>query len=107
MSHGNTPLMGQNPSDGGLPVRRTVLRIGVTVGAVIALFGLVGVVGMPPLLRHVMTGPIAAALNRPVRAGGIDFNPYTLTVDLDQLQIGERGTSQPFIDINHLRIKVS
>jgi uncharacterized protein involved in outer membrane biogenesis len=99
--------MGQNPSDGGLPVRRTIRRIGVTVGAMVALFGLVGVVGGPLLLRHVMTGPVAAALNRPVRVGGIGVNPYTLEVDLDQLQIGERGTSQPFIEISHLRLKVS
>jgi hypothetical protein len=75
--------MGQNLSDGGLPVRRTIRRIGVTVGAVIALFGLLGVVGVPLLLRHVMTGPVAAALNRPVRVGDIGFNPYTLKVDLD------------------------
>jgi uncharacterized protein involved in outer membrane biogenesis len=99
--------MGQNSSDGGRPVRRTIRSIGVTVGAVIALFGLVGVVGVPLLLRHVMTGPIAAALNRPVRVGGIGFNPYTLTVELDQLQIGERGPSQPFIDIRQLRMKLS
>ena len=89
-------------------MRRTIRRIGVTVGAMIALFGLVGVVWwVPLLLRHVMTGPVAAALNRPVRAGGIGVNPYTLTVDLDQLQIGERGPSQPFIDISHLHIKMS
>jgi uncharacterized protein involved in outer membrane biogenesis len=74
---------------------------------VIALFGLVGVLGVPLLLRHVMTGPIAAALNRPIRVGGIGFNPYTLTVDLDQLRIGERGQSQPFIEISQLRMKVS
>jgi uncharacterized protein involved in outer membrane biogenesis/outer membrane protein OmpA-like peptidoglycan-associated protein len=100
-------LMAQSPSDSGLLWRRAIWRIGVTVGAMIALFGLVGVVGVPLLLRHIMTGPVAAAVNRPVRVGGIGFNPYTLTVDLDQLQIGEHGTSQPFIDINHLRIKVS
>jgi uncharacterized protein involved in outer membrane biogenesis len=88
-------------------MRRAMLRIGVTIGALIALFGLVGFVGGPPLLRHVITGPVAAALNRPVRVGGISFNPYTLKVDLDQLQIGERGTSQPFVDISHLRLKVS
>jgi uncharacterized protein involved in outer membrane biogenesis len=88
-------------------MRRAIPRIGVTVGAVIALFGLVGFVGGPLLLRHVITGPVAAALNRPVRVGGISFNPYTLKVDLDQLQIGERGTSQPFIGISHLGIKVS
>jgi uncharacterized protein involved in outer membrane biogenesis len=88
-------------------MRRAMLRIGVTVGAVFALFGLVGVVGVPVLLRHVMTGPVAAALHRPIGVGGIGVNPYTLTVELDQLQIGERGTSQPFVDISHLRLKVS
>src|SRR5262245_25154406 len=54
-----------------------------------------------------MTGKVAAALNRPVRVGGIGVNPYTLKVNLDQLQIGERGTPQPFIDIDHLRIRLS
>jgi uncharacterized protein involved in outer membrane biogenesis len=88
-------------------MRRAIRRIIITVGAIIALFGLVGFVGVPLLLRHVMTGQLAAALNRPVRVGGIGVNPYTLKVDLDQLQIGERGTSQPFIDISHLRIRVS
>ena len=88
-------------------MRRAIRRIGVIVGAVIALFGLVGFVGAPLLLRHIITGQVAAALNRPVRVGGIGVNPYTLKVDLDQLQIGERGTSQPFIDISHLRIRVS
>jgi uncharacterized protein involved in outer membrane biogenesis len=88
-------------------VCRAIPRIGVTVGAVIVLFGFVGVAGVPPLLRHIMTGPVAAALNRPVRVGVIGFNPYTLKLDLDQLQVGEPGTSQPFIDIGHLRIRVS
>jgi uncharacterized protein involved in outer membrane biogenesis len=74
---------------------------------VVALFGLVGFVGAPLLLRHVMTGPVAAALNRPVSVGAIGFNPYNLKVDVDQLHIGERGTSQPFVDIGHLRVKVS
>jgi outer membrane protein OmpA-like peptidoglycan-associated protein len=107
MSYGTIPLMGQNSSDGGRPVRRTIRKIGVTVGAVIALFGLGGFVGMPLLLHHVMTGPVAAALDRPVRVAGISVNPYTLKVDVDQLQIGERGTSHPFIEISHLRLKVS
>jgi uncharacterized protein involved in outer membrane biogenesis len=67
----------------------------------------VGFVGAPPLLRHVITGPVAVALNRPVRVGVIGVNPYPLKMDLDQLQIGEPGTPQPFININHLRIGVS
>ena len=88
-------------------MRRAICRIGLIVGAVIALFGLVGFAGVPLLLRHIMTGQVAAAMNRPVRVGVISFNPYTLKLDLDQLQIGERATSQSFIDISHLRIRVS
>ncbi len=88
-------------------MRRAIRRIGVPVGAVIVLFGLVGFVGVPILLRHIITEQVAAALNRPVHVGVIAFNPYSLKVDLDQLQIGERGTSQPFIDISHLRIGMS
>jgi hypothetical protein len=88
-------------------VRRAIRRIGLIVGVVIALFGLVGFAGVPLLLRHIMTGQVAAAMNRPVRVGAISFNPYTLKLDLDQLQIGERGTSQSFIGISHLRIRAS
>jgi uncharacterized protein involved in outer membrane biogenesis/outer membrane protein OmpA-like peptidoglycan-associated protein len=82
-------------------------RIGVTVGAVVALFGLVGVFGMPLLLRHVMTRQVAAAVHRPVSVGAISVNPYTLTVEINQLQIGERATAHPFVEIDHLRIKAS
>jgi hypothetical protein len=64
-------------------VRRAIGRIGLIIGAVIALFGFVGFVGAPPLLRHVITGPVAVALNRPVRVGVIGVNPYPLKVDLD------------------------
>ena len=88
-------------------MRRAIRRIGVPIGAAIVLFGLVGFVGVPLLLRHIITEQVAAALNRPVHVGVIAFNPYSLKVDLDQLQIGERGTSQPFIDISHLRIGMS
>ena len=88
-------------------MRRSIRWIGIPVGAVIVLFGIVGFVVVPLLLRHLMTGQVAAALNRPVHVGVIAFNPYTLKLDLDQLQIGERGTSQPFIEINRLRIGVS
>lgn len=101
------PLTAQRLSDGGRPVPRTLRRIGVTVEAMIALYGLVGVIGVPLILRHVMTGPMAAALNLPVRVGGIRVHPYTLTAALDQLQIGERGTSQPFVEISRLRLRVS
>jgi outer membrane protein OmpA-like peptidoglycan-associated protein len=90
------------------PAAKHRLRwIGVTVGAGVALFGLVGFFGMPLLLRHVMTRQVAAALHRPVSVGAISVNPYTLTVEIKQLQIGERATSHPFVEIGHLHITAS
>src|SRR5262245_53890793 len=62
---------------------------------------------MPLLLRHVMTRQVAAAVHRPVSVGAISGNPYTLTVEINQLQIGERATAHPFVEIDHLRIKAS
>jgi hypothetical protein len=107
MRHGHATLMAERPSDGGRPVRRALRRIRITVGAVIVRFGRVGVVAGPLLLRHVLTGPLAAAWDRPVHVGGIGVNPYTLKVDLDRLQIGERGTSPPCLAIGHRRLRVS
>jgi hypothetical protein len=76
-------------------VRRAILRIGLIVGAVIALFGLAGFVGAPLLLRHVITGPVAAALNRPVGVGVIRVNPYTLKVDLTSCRSASVGRHSP------------
>jgi hypothetical protein len=82
-------------------------KTGLVLLILLALYTLFGVFGVPPILRRVLTGPVAASLHRPVGVGRISFNPYRLLLNVDQLQIGEREGPDHFVDLGHLRVKVS
>src|SRR5579863_10364610 len=86
---------------------RRLRRIGIAIAAVIVVFGLFGFFGVPPILRHVLTGQIAQAIHRPVTVGDIAFNPYRLRLEIDQLHIGDRDDAAPFVEIGHFHIKLS
>ena len=82
-------------------------RILTTIVVIVVLFGLFGFFGVPLILRHVLTTQVATSINRPVTIGKIAFNPYRLRLDLDQLHIADRDPQKPFVDLGHLRVKVS
>jgi hypothetical protein len=82
-------------------------RVITTILVIVVLFGLFGFFGVPMLLRHILTTQVATSLKRPVTIGKIAFNPYRLRLDLDQLHIADREPQKPFVDLRHLRIKVS
>ena len=82
-------------------------RFGIAIVVVLLIFTLFGVFGVPPILRHVLTGPVAASLHRPVTVGRISFNPFRLLLNVDQLHIGDRDGSERFVDLGHLRVKAS
>jgi len=87
---------------------RRVRKIGLIVVAVVLFLGLATYIAVPPILRHVLTGPVAASIHREVTVGKIRFNLYRLKLDLEQLHVGERDNPQkPFVDIGHLGAKVS
>jgi hypothetical protein len=60
---------------------RRMRKIGLSILGVVVLFGLVGFIGVPLVLRHIATGQLATALHRPVSVGKIRFNPYRLKLD--------------------------
>jgi uncharacterized protein involved in outer membrane biogenesis len=83
-------------------------KIAIIVVSVVLFLGLATYIAVPPILRHVLTGPVAASIHRDVTVGKIRFNLYRLKLDLDQLHVGERGDPQkPFVDLGHLAVKVS
>ncbi len=87
---------------------RRVRKIGVIVLTVVLFLGLATYIAVPPILRHVLTGPVAGSIHRQVSVGKIRFNLYRLKLDLDQLHVGERDDPQkPFVDLGHLTVKVS
>ncbi len=87
---------------------RRVRKISIIVLAVVLFLGLATYIAVPPVLRHVLTGPVAASIHREVTVGKIRFNLYRLRLDLDQLHVAERDNPQkPFVDLGHLGVKVS
>ena len=93
---------------GELARSRRTRKVGVIILAVIAFLGVATYFAVPPILRHIVTGPVAASIHRQVSVGKIRFNLYRLKLDVDQLHIGERDAPQkPFVDLGHLAVKVS
>jgi hypothetical protein len=86
---------------------RRMRRVGITLAILLMLYTLGGFFGLPMLLRHILTTQVAASLKRPVTVGDIRFNPYSLRLELDHLHIADRDPTKPFIDLGHLRVKVS
>src|ERR1700676_2254349 len=92
---------------GDLARRRRTGKIGVIVAAVIFFLGIATYFAVPPILRHVVTGPVATSIHRRVSVGKIGFNLYRLRLDIDKLHVSERDSPAAFVDIGHLRLKVS
>src|SRR6202166_3540341 len=92
---------------GDLARRRRTRKIGVIVVAVILFLGIATYFAVPPILRHVVTGPVATSIHRRVSVGKIGFNLYRLRLDIDKLHVSERDSPAAFVDIGHLRLKVS
>jgi hypothetical protein len=86
---------------------RRARRIGIAIVIVIFLYGVAGFFAVPPLLRHILTGPVAAQIKRPVTVGAISFNPYTLRLNVDRLHVGDTDPQKPFVDLGHLNVKVA
>ncbi|MBF6559616.1 MAG: DUF748 domain-containing protein [Candidatus Binataceae bacterium] len=86
---------------------RRTRRVAIGVAITIVVYGLLGFIALPMILRHVVTGQVATSLHRPVSVGKIVFNPYTLRLQVDDLRVGEREGAQAFAGLGHLDVKVS
>ena len=95
-----------NRTEGRLRTRR-MRRVGIRLAVLLVLYTLGGFFGLPMLLRHILTTQVAASLRRPVTVGDIRFNPYRLRLELDHLHIADRDPAKPFVDLGHLRVKIS
>jgi Domain of Unknown Function (DUF748) len=81
--------------------------ISFALGIVLILYGLAGFLAVPPILRHVLTTQVAAALERPVTVGRIQFDPYRLRLEIDKLRVSGRHGGAPLAVIGHLHVKAS
>ncbi|MTJ79474.1 MAG: DUF748 domain-containing protein [Telmatospirillum sp.] len=86
---------------------KRIRRIGLGLLIVILLFGLAGFLGAPPLIRNAAERQLAEQLGRPVSIQRVAVNPYTLRLEADGIQIGERGSGGAFIEAEKLIVRAS
>ena len=86
---------------------RRTRKWGLGIVIFIVLFGLFGFFAVPPLVHHKAEQQLSQLLARPVTIGKISLNPYTLTVEVDQLHIGERDGKGSFVDIGEFLVRGS
>ncbi len=84
-------------------LRRWLLFIGIAL----VVFGLLGFLAAPPLLKSQLQQRLGAGLGRPVTIGEVHLNPYTLRLELDRLHIGESDRQSTFVDVDRLVINAS
>ena len=70
-------------------------------------YGVVAFVAVPLVVRHVLTQNVAASLHRPVSVTHVWFNPYTLTVRVDGLRIGEPQGDAAFVEVARIDANAS
>ncbi|MBB6186915.1 DUF748 domain-containing protein [Rhodanobacter sp. MP7CTX1] len=79
-------------------VRKTLLILAI----VLVIFGLLGFLAAPSIIRSQIESRASAALQRPVTLGAVHLNPYTLRLELDQLHIADRDGKSAFVDIGQV-----
>jgi len=86
---------------------RRTRRWGAGILIFLAVFGLLGFLAAPPLIHGQAEKQLSQLLSRPVSIGKVSLNPYTLTLQLEQLHIGERGGQGDFVDVGRILVRVS
>jgi Domain of Unknown Function (DUF748) len=84
-------------------VRKTLLILAI----VLVIFGLLGFLAAPSIIRTQIETRASAALQRPVTLGAVHLNPYTLRLELDQLHIADRDGKSAFVDIDQTVVNAS
>lgn len=81
---------------------RRARRIAAATAITLVVFGLLGFLAAPPLIRHQMETRASAALGRPVAVDGLSFNPFTLKLTIEGLHVREADGKAPFVDVDRL-----
>jgi hypothetical protein len=69
------------------PTRLTVIRLSKIAGILYALYVLFGLLGVPRIIKSVLQGSVAEALDRSVNLEKAAFNPFVLSTTLTGLRI--------------------
>ncbi len=72
-------------------------KTGIILGILILLYTLAGFLVIPMVTEAILPDKLSAQLDRPVQVENISLNPYTLTVSVKGLNIGEKSGDADFV----------
>ncbi|WHZ20660.1 MAG: hypothetical protein OJF55_002809 [Rhodanobacteraceae bacterium] len=85
----------------------TARKAALIVAIVLVVFGLLGFLAAPPVIRSQIQKQASAALGRQVTVGHVRFDPYTLRLQLDRVQVAGRAGEPPLATIDQAVINAS
>lgn len=74
---------------------------------VLIVFGLLGFLVAPPIIRSQLQTRLTALLDRPVSVQAVHLDPFTLRLELDKLHIADRDGRSPFVDVDRVVVNAS
>ena len=83
--------------------RKTTLIAAIAL----AVFGLLGFLAAPPIIRSQLQTRLTALLDRPVSVAAVHLDPFTLRLELDKLHIADRDGHSPFVDVDRVVVNAS
>lgn len=89
------------------PRRRTGLRVAGGIAAAVAIFGLAGYFGGPPLIRSLAASQASEALGRKVTIGAAQVRPFSLAATVGDITIFEPDGTTPMLTLGSADIDAS
>ncbi|WP_454727187.1 MULTISPECIES: DUF748 domain-containing protein [Cupriavidus] len=86
------------------PRRRAGLRVAGGIVAVLAVFGLAGYFGGPPLITSIAAKQASEALGRKVTIGGAQVRPFSLAVTVSDVTLYEPDGTTPMLTLGEAEI---
>lgn len=86
------------------PRRRAGLRVAGGIVAALAVFGLAGYFGGPPLIKSFAAKQASEALGRKVTFGGAEVHPFALAADVSDITIYEPDGTTPMLTVGEAKI---
>ncbi len=84
-------------------LRKSLLIIAIAL----LIFGLLGALAAPPIIRSQLQSRLGALLQRPVEIRQVHLNPFSLRLTLDGVHIGDHDGHGRFVDIDRLVVDAS
>ena len=102
----NRNTAGDSGSTFASPWRRRLLRTGVILGGIFAVYTAFGFLAAPHLLRRTLVKEGSAALRREVAITKVRVNPLALSVTIDGLAVAHRDGA-PFLGWDSLHVRLA